>query len=137
MHLNCTGKRLSHGIWSSSKKGVGCRIFMTVQLPLASDCHVQIGCPLTGGGMLNFVWQCGCFLSGSAERQCSLGAKNTKDNNIKNKLFGRLSGTLGGDLLYVFFSPKGDDPPKTHINKFLPPTQSQDTPPNLFMFMCF
>ena len=35
-----------------------------------------------------------------------------------------------------FFSPIGDGP-KKHINKLLAPTQSQDNPANLFMFMCF
>ena len=30
----------------------------------------------------------------------------------------------------------GNDPKNTHTHKFLTPAQSQDNPPNLFMFMC-
>ena len=36
----------------------------------------------------------------------------------------------------MFFSSMRNDPEK-HINIFLPPTQSWDSPPNMFVFTCF
>ena len=62
--------------------------------------------------------------------------KTHKEKKHLNKIFTGLSRDFGGDFVYVFFSPIRNDP-KKYINKFLAPTQSQDNPANLFMFMCF
>ena len=62
---------------------------------------------------------------------CALYRKKTRKQNIH----GIVSGFLGG-FVYVFFFLIRNDP-KTHINKFLPPTQTRDNPGNVFMFMCF
>ena len=61
-----------------------------------------------------------------------------EEKHIFNKMFTGLSRDFGGNLFMCFFSsPIRNDPPKKHINKILPPTQSEDNPANIFMFMCF
>ena len=65
-----------------------------------------------------------------------LGAKKTHKEKRVNKIFTGLSRDFGGYFLYVFFSPIGNDPKKTHKQNF-GTHQSRDNPVNLFMFMCF
>ena len=59
--------------------------------------------------------------------------KTNKQKHI-NTIFAGLSGDFLGTLLMCVFSPIRNDPKNT--NKLLPPIQSRDNPPTLFMFMC-
>ena len=65
------------------------------------------------------------------------GGERKKPTKTKKQNFAGLSWDLLGIFVYVFGPPKGMTPTK-HINKLLPPTQSQDNPGNLLcLCMCF
>ena len=59
-----------------------------------------------------------------------------KKKHANKNFHGIVPGFLG-DFVYVFFSPMRNDPPKKHINKFLPPAQSHDSPGKfVYVYVC-
>ena len=89
---------------------------------------------LSCGGML-CIWGCEQLTPGAICIFPTLGAKDKWRKKHINTIFTGMCRDFGGDFVYVFFSPKRNDPPK-HANKYLTPSQSRDSPRNLFMFMC-
>ena len=66
----------------------------------------------------------------------TLGAKKHIEKKTRKQNFHRIVPGFGvGFCLWVLFSTITNDP-KKHINNFFTPTQSQDNPANLFMFVC-
>ena len=61
---------------------------------------------------------------------------HTHAHTHTNNIFMGLSLHHWGYFVYVFFSPRRNDP-KKQINTFFPRTQSRDSPAHLLIFMCF
>ena len=96
--------------------------------------------PASGGLLLPFSTLAGedkTFSPSPSQSQEDLGAKTTYNEKTRKQNFHARDLGGGGHFAYVFFSLIRNDPKHKHVNKLLPPTQTQDNPGHLFMFMCF